>query len=86
MGEQLGTSQACQALDLLAQLRLRTAPHTGEAGRLNTELRTRYRIIGRDGFGRWTARRVIANDKLVAFETRRIVDGPRRRERNGRAG
>lgn len=44
MGEQLSTSQACSALDLLTQLRLRTAPHTREASLLNTELRTRFRL------------------------------------------
>ena len=36
--------RARSALDLLAQLRLRTAPHTSEARRLNTELRTAFRI------------------------------------------
>lgn len=36
--------EACRALDLLAELRLRTAPHTDEARRLNTELRATFRI------------------------------------------
>jgi DNA-binding NtrC family response regulator len=36
--------EACKALDLLADLRLRTAPHTGEARRLNTELRSAFQI------------------------------------------
>ena len=36
--------QAWGALDLLAQLRLRTAPHTSEARRLHTELRSTYRL------------------------------------------
>lgn len=44
MSEPLEAAKARSALDLLAQLRLRTAPHTDEAHRLNTELRTGYRI------------------------------------------
>ena len=36
--------QAWGALDLLAELRLRTAPHTSEARRLHTELRSTYRL------------------------------------------
>ncbi len=44
MSDHLESAKACSALDLLAQLRLRTAPHTSEARALNTELRTTYRI------------------------------------------
>lgn len=44
MSAKLTPEQACRALDMLAALRLRTAPHTGEARRLNTELRTAFRI------------------------------------------
>jgi DNA-binding NtrC family response regulator len=44
MSELLEAPRARSALDLLAQLRLRTAPHTDEAHRLNTELRTGFRI------------------------------------------
>ena len=40
----LTTEQARRALDVLAQLRLRTAPHTGEARRLNTQLRLEFRL------------------------------------------
>jgi DNA-binding NtrC family response regulator len=42
--QRLTVDEACAALDLLAELRLRTAPHTDEARRLNTELRAAYRI------------------------------------------
>ena len=41
---QFTREQAQTALDLLAELRLRTAPHTGEARRLNTELRSTFRL------------------------------------------
>jgi DNA-binding NtrC family response regulator len=44
MSEHLEAAKARSALDLLAQLRLRTAPHTSEARTLNTELRTGYRL------------------------------------------
>lgn len=37
-------SQAREALDLLSDLRLRTAPHTSAAAELNAQLRSRYRI------------------------------------------
>jgi len=40
----LSRERAVAALEHLAQLRLRTAPHTGEARRLNTLLRTEYRL------------------------------------------
>lgn len=40
----LSQKQAQEALDHLAQLRLRTAPHTGEARRLNTLLRSEFRL------------------------------------------
>jgi DNA-binding NtrC family response regulator len=39
MTEGLDPGRAVKALDLLAEMRLRTAPHTDEARRLNTELR-----------------------------------------------
>ena len=52
----LSPSRAQAALDLLAELRLRTAPHTGEARRLNTELRTEYRLKRpADAVGAWAA-------------------------------
>jgi DNA-binding NtrC family response regulator len=40
----LTDQEACRALDLLVALRLRTAPHTDEARRLNTELRASFRV------------------------------------------
>jgi len=40
----LSQAQARKALDVLAELRLRTAPHTGEARSLNTQPRLEYRI------------------------------------------
>jgi DNA-binding NtrC family response regulator len=42
--QRLSVDEASRALDLLAELRLRTAPHTDEARRLNTELRTVFRL------------------------------------------
>jgi DNA-binding NtrC family response regulator len=51
----LTVEEACRALDLLAELRLRTAPHTDEARRLNTELRAAYRIKRpADAMALWT--------------------------------
>ncbi len=44
MDERRSVEEACRALDLLAELRLRCAPHTDEARRLNTELRAGYGI------------------------------------------
>jgi DNA-binding NtrC family response regulator len=40
----LSQDGARRALDVLSQLRLRTAPHTGEARRLNTQLRAEFRL------------------------------------------
>ncbi len=40
----LDPQQAVEALDLLAELRLRTAPHTDAARRLHTDLRARFRL------------------------------------------
>jgi len=36
--------QACAALDMLAAMRLRTAPHTDDSRRLHTDLRARFRV------------------------------------------
>jgi DNA-binding NtrC family response regulator len=44
MCERAEVDQARLALDLLARMRLRTAPHTGEARSLNTELRSTFRV------------------------------------------
>ncbi|MBX3472242.1 MAG: sigma-54-dependent Fis family transcriptional regulator [Planctomycetes bacterium] len=55
MDEQRSVDEACRALDLLAELRLRTAPHTDEARRLNTELRAAHRIKRpADALALWT--------------------------------
>ncbi len=44
MSKELSRERAVAALDLLADLRLRTAPHTSQAHQLNAELRTGFRI------------------------------------------
>ncbi|MCA8921440.1 MAG: sigma-54-dependent Fis family transcriptional regulator [Planctomycetes bacterium] len=69
----LSPDRAQAALDLLAELRLRTAPHTGEARRLNTELRTQFRLKRpADAVGAWKA--ALAGEPSEAVVRKALLD------------